>query len=113
MGDAAAAERFSLKDHLFNRESVTRLADMLASADPEFPPAEFIEVVMADLSPLELKQRISFITEVLASYLPRDFDESVAIVAAALPAPLDPNLDDGDFGDFIIAPLENSCRHGA
>jgi 3-methyladenine DNA glycosylase AlkC len=100
-----AGERFSLKDHLFNRESVTRLASMLVSADPGFPTAEFIEVVMEDLSPLELKQRISFIAEVLASYLPGDFDKSVAMVVAALPAPLDPGLADGDFGDFIIAPL--------
>jgi 3-methyladenine DNA glycosylase AlkC len=105
MGDDASAERFSLKDHLFNRESVTRLANMLASADPEFPTAKFIEGVMDGLSPLELKQRVSFITEVLASYLPRDFDESVAIVVAALPAPLDPTLADGDFGDFTIASL--------
>ncbi len=100
-----ADERFSLKDHLFNRDTVSRLAGWFVAADAGFSADNFIEEVMAELPSLELKQRISLIADVLANYLPSDFSEAADRILPALPPPLDPNLSDDDFGEFIIAPL--------
>lgn len=98
-------ERFSLKDHLFNRESVSYLAGLFASADSDFDSARFERAVISAMPDLELKQRVSMIAEVLADHLSDDFEEAADQIKAALPPPLDPTLNDDDFGDFIIAPL--------
>ena len=42
-----AEERFSLKDALFNEESVGRLADMIDSAHPDFDRDRFMGSVMS------------------------------------------------------------------
>lgn len=98
-------ERFSLKDHLFNEESVGYLASLLADAEQGFPAEDFIARVVAPLPGLELKERITHIAEVLAEFLPPVYSDAAALIRRALPSPLDPTLSDGDFGDFIIAPL--------
>lgn len=100
-----SSERFSLKDHLFNQESVTYLADLFADSDPRFRRKTFTDEVMSKLPDLELKQRISMIADVLADHLPADYEDSATQILKALPPPLDPTLTDDDFGDFIIAPL--------
>ncbi len=93
---------FSLKDQLFNEGKVRYLAGLFGRAiDGE----RFVEDVMAKLLALELKARIMHISEVLAVHLPDDFAEAAAVIEAALPAPLDPDLSDDDFGDFIFSPL--------
>ena len=93
---------FSLKDQLFNEGKVRYLAGLFGgSIDGE----RFVAEVMAKLPELELKARITHISEVLAGHLPDDFAAAAAVIEAALPAPLDPDLSDGDFGDFIFSPL--------
>ena len=96
---------FSLKDQLFNRAKVSGLAARLRAAAPGFDADRFERSVMARLPELELKQRITWIADVLADHLPQDFATAAPIVEAALPPPLDPDLTDNDFGDFIHAPL--------
>ena len=93
-----------MKDDLFNRETVTRLAREFDAAGV-FKAAPFVDQVMAGLAPLELKARIAWIAEVLADHLPRDFPAAAAAIHSALPAPLDPSRTDDDFGHFIHAPL--------
>ena len=93
---------FSLKDELFNEGKVRYLAGLFGGT---IDGARFVDEVMAKLPALELKARISHISEVLAGHLPDDFAEAAAVVEAALPAPLDPSLRDDDFGDFIFSPL--------
>ncbi|SMX34171.1 hypothetical protein [Actibacterium lipolyticum] len=106
-------ERFSLKDHLFNRERVQYLAGLFQASAPSFDAALFTDQVMADLAPLELKQRITLIAEVLERHLPREFDQAAGAITAALPPPLDPTKTDDDFGSFIFAPLgEYVVRNG-
>jgi 3-methyladenine DNA glycosylase AlkC len=97
--------RFSLKDHLFNRQSVTYLSQRLSSASAEFDQPGFIRQVMKTLPTLELKQRITHIAATLERFLPADFRAAARHITAALPPPLDPTRTDDDFGDFIFAPL--------
>jgi len=98
------AESFSLKDDLFNRETVGILAEGFEKAGV-FDASAFVDEVMAGLAPLELKARIEFIADVLAKYLPEGFEAGAKAVHSALPPPLDPNLRDDDFGRFVYASL--------
>lgn len=99
------ASGFSLKDQLFNRDKVRYLAGLFSAADAGFDAAAFEAQVMADLPALELKQRITLIAGVLAEHLPASLPDAAPVLLRALPPPLDPSLKDGDFGDFIFAPL--------
>lgn len=98
-------ERFSLKDHLFNTEKVAYLSGLLGEAVDGFDAESFQAAVLSRMPPLELKQRIALIAEVLADHLDADFDVAAAQIRSALPPPLDPTLTDDDFGDFIFAPF--------
>lgn len=106
-------KRFSLKDHLFNKESVTYLGELFASVDVSFNKKQFVDEVMKRLLKLELKERIVWIAEVLEHHLPTDFKKASKIIVKALPSPLDPSKTDNDFGSFIFAPLgEYVVRNG-
>jgi 3-methyladenine DNA glycosylase AlkC len=107
------SEKFSLKDHLFNKTSVTRLAGWFVSADPIFPETDFVQSVLKQFPDLALKERIHCIAVELKKVLPADFLEATDIIVAALPPILDPENTDDDFGDFVIAPLaEYVAMHG-
>lgn len=100
----APTERFSLKDHLFNRDSVTALADQVRTASESFDADAFVGDVMVGLPERELKQRIAWIAHCLRQHLPTDYRDAVNVILAALPPRLDESLTDNDFGDFIHAP---------
>ncbi|HMO13074.1 MAG TPA: hypothetical protein PKD64_08530 [Pirellulaceae bacterium] len=97
--------RFSLKDILFNRSKVEYLADLFCAVDADFPKRKFVTGVVKRLPELELKQRIVLIAEQLEAFLPTNFPQATATLVNALPPPLDDTKTDGDFGDFILAPL--------
>lgn len=94
-----------LKDQLFNAEKVRHLAGLFSAATADFDADKFKFAVMARLPDLELKARMSHIAVSLAQALPGDLPEVAPVIRAALPPPLDPTLNDDDFGDFIYAPL--------
>jgi 3-methyladenine DNA glycosylase AlkC len=98
-------ERFSLKDHLFNAEKVAYLGELLEPAVAGFDRCRFEGQIMEAMPALELKQRIALIASVLRDHLSPDFTTAAAQMRAALPPPLDPSLEDDDFGDFIFAPF--------
>lgn len=98
-------ERFSLKDHLFNREKVAYLGGLLSRGVDGFEQEQFESEVMAEMLDLELKERISLIAGTMGKQLDDDFDVAARQIEASLPPPLDPSLSDDDFGDFIIAPF--------
>lgn len=102
-----AKTTFSLKDELFNAETVGRLSAWLAGAYPGFDETGFQSDVLGAFGELELKQRITHISETMAKYLPTDYRTACEIVVAALPEALDPRRSDDDFGEFIIAPLSS------
>ncbi len=99
------AEKFSLKDHLFNRDTVGYLAGLFAAADRGFPRDRFIDDAVAAFPSLELKARIAHMADVLSTCLPSDFGAAADLIEASLPPPLDPSRTDDDFGHFIFAPL--------
>ncbi len=107
-------EKVLLKDILFNRGKVEQIAHEIGLVYPPFEKKKFIRDVVAEFPRLELKARISWISECLRKYLPEDFGRAVGILIKALPPPNDPELSDGDFGDFIYAPYaeyvaKNGC----
>lgn len=107
------AEKFSLKDHLFNETKLRYLGELLAAASADIDSDAFVAEVMSKLFTLELKDRIRWIADVLTRHLPADFEEAARLIAAALPPPLDPTKRDDDFGEFIFAPFgEYVAKHG-
>jgi len=100
-----AEKRFSLKDHLFNEETIGLLADLFGDTDPSFERDRFMTSVVDAMPGLELKQRITMIADVLSEQLPANYTLAAGVIEKALPPPLDPTLSDDDFGAFIIAPL--------
>jgi hypothetical protein len=64
------SDSFSLKDHLFNLPKVTQLANEIQQVFPSFQKEAFIQSVLSKFPELELKQRMSHITQCLHQYLP-------------------------------------------
>ncbi len=108
-----AEPTFSLKDQLFNAESVGELSAAIAKAQPGFARDDFERAVLARFADLELKDRIRWIVTVLEKHLPADYPKALDILGRSLPKPLDPDKTDDDFGKFIwVVPGEYAARHG-
>lgn len=108
-----AETSFSLKDNLFNRDTVAELAGRLAAAQKRFPRKRFESAVLDRFPELELKARIDWIVTQLENALPDDFTAALEVLHRALPKPLDPNLSDDDFGRYIwVVPGEYVARRG-
>lgn len=102
-----------LKDQLYNRDSVRALAGRLHSVDPQLRRDVFVEEVTGRLGELQLKERITWIAEVLERHLPNQYRDAVEVLLRSLPTPCDPTLSDGDVGDFTYAPYgECIARRG-
>lgn len=105
--------RVPLKDQLFNRDKVTFVATRIERVCPAFRRQPFVDEVMGRLGEFELKQRIAWIALCLERRLPEGYRRAVDVLLRSLPAPCDPALSDGDFGDFIYAPYsEYVARRG-
>jgi 3-methyladenine DNA glycosylase AlkC len=104
-------EKFSLKDHLFNAPKIALIAHSIKKAYPAFEKDGFEKEVLAAFPQLELKERIAHIRECLRKYLAADYREAVNILLKALPPPLNEDLTDDDFGDFIYAPFHDFVAH--
>jgi 3-methyladenine DNA glycosylase AlkC len=108
-----AAQRIPLKDQLFTREKVQLIASEIQRVHPAFRAHEFVAAAVARFPELELKARIDWIATCLEGHLPSDLRPAVGVLLRSLPAPVDPSLSDGDFGDFIYAPYATYvARHG-
>ncbi|CAA6818677.1 MAG: DNA alkylation repair enzyme [uncultured Sulfurovum sp.] len=101
------AEKFSLKDELFNPQKVHQIASEIKEVYPPFNQEKFEYEVITKFPKLELKERIAHIRDRLARYLPSDYVEAIGILLKALPPQLDPNKTDDDFGEFIYAPYSD------
>lgn len=107
------AEKFLLKDLLFNQAKVEQIAGEIQRVYSSFNTNEFVREVVAKFPELELKARIAWIAECLRQFLPEDYEQAVRLMLRALPPPNNPDLSDGDFGDFIYAPYgEYVARYG-
>lgn len=85
-----AEERFSLKDHLFNADSIGDLAAEYSAALPGFDADGFVAEVLAGFADRELMARLDWIADCLEPRLPAAFPEMADALEAAMPAPLDP-----------------------
>lgn len=105
--------KFSLKDSLFNRHKIEKIATEIQAIYPGFARAQFVSQTVTKFPELELKARIVWIAEMLKAFLPPDFRQAATVLCDALPSACDPSLRDDDFGDFIYAPYsEFIVRHG-
>lgn len=96
------AQGSSLADELIKRDTVAMLAAGFAGI---VDPQSLVDEVMADIEPLALMDRLRHIATLLERHLSPDFPTMAAQIEAALPAPLDPDKRDDDFGHFIFATL--------
>ncbi len=104
---------FSLKDDLFNAETLGQLAAEYAAGLPGFPAEEFLDQVMSGLADRGLLERIDWIADCLEPHLAADFPTMADQIEAMMPPPLDPTLKDDDFGRFVHAiPGVLAVRHG-
>ena len=107
------AEKFSLKDHLFNPETVARLAAEYAAALPFFDASRYQAEVLSGFADRELMARMDWMADCLEGQLAPDFPTLADQLTAALSTRLDPDLKDDDFGHFIHAlPGILAVRHG-
>lgn len=107
------AQGFSLKDHLFNTESIGDLAAEFAAGVTGFDAAGFHADVMAGLAERELMARLDWIADCLEPRLAPDFPTMADQLEAAMPPALDATRRDDDFGRFIHAvPGVLAVRHG-
>lgn len=108
-----AESKFSLKDSLFNAETVHMFSDGMHTALPGFDQSEYEMRVLARFPEMELKDRIRWMVTTLHDFLPSDFNEAVTILRKALPEPLDASRTDDDFGHFVwIVPGDYVAEHG-
>lgn len=107
------ADKFSLKDHLFNPDTVAQLAVEYAAALPSFDAAQFQTDALSGFASRELMARMDWMADCLETQLSGDFPTMADQLTAALSKPLNPTLKDDDFGHFIHAlPGILAVRHG-
>lgn len=94
------SEPFSLRDHLFNAESLGDLAGEFERAVPGFSQG-FLDEVLPGLAARGLLERLDWIADCVEKRLSPDFPTMADQLERALPDPLDPGKSDGDFGRFI------------
>lgn len=107
------AAKILLKDQLFNPETVGQLAREYQSAVPGFDGVQFAQDALGGFAARELLQRLEWLADCVQAQLAPDFPTMADQLQAAMPAPLDPNLQDDDFGQFIHGvPGILAVRHG-
>lgn len=107
------AEKFSLKDHLFNADSVARLASEFAAGVPSFDAERFQTEALAGFDSRELMERLNWLATCVEAQLSPDFPTMADQLEAAMPPALDATLKDDDFGHFIHGvPGILAARHG-
>jgi 3-methyladenine DNA glycosylase AlkC len=107
------ADKFLLKDHLFNPETVGQLAAEFAAGVPSFDAARFQSEALAGFPSRELMDRLDWLATCVEAQLSPDFPVMADQLEAAMPARLDPALADDDFGHFIHGvPGILAVRHG-
>jgi len=94
-------ERFSLKDHLFNPQTVGQLAAEFAAGVAGFDADQFTAQALAGFPERELMARMDWMADCLEGQLAAGFPAMAAQLQAALPPRLDPDKTDDDFGHFI------------
>lgn len=104
---------FSLKDHLFNADSLRDFSNEISNGVAGFDGAGYQVEVLAGFPQRGLLERLEWMADCLEPRLSPDFSEMADQLEASMPPPLDPSLTDDDFGRFIHAvPGILAVRHG-
>lgn len=74
----------ALKERV-SRDSIRRLAEVLAGGDRDFPVGEFVEEAARGLEGLELKARIARVASALETYLAGDFQSAASLIHRTVP----------------------------
>lgn len=101
-----AGDGYSLKDDLFNRQTVTMAANALASVYPKLDPAPFVDKVMKGFGPLELKERMSYLRQCIEEVLEEDYRTSAKLLVEGV-KDQEPHFVYGAFCEFVEI---NGCR---
>lgn len=88
-------EKRLMKEGL-SEDAIIRVASALSSTMNGFPANQFQDDALAEIEPLELKQRVSHIINVLHQHLPADFEEAALILMSTKAV-----WDHGDEGDAL------------
>ena len=97
----AGSTKFSLKDHLFNTQTVAQLAAEFAAGVPGFDAQRFTDEALSGFPERELLARMEWMADCLEGQLAAEFPAMAGQLLAALPDRLDPEQSDDDFGHFI------------
>lgn len=110
---AKAKPTFSLKDQLFNADSLGDLANEFAAGIPRFDRGAFHTAALSGVADRSLMECLDWFADCLEPHLAADFPTMADQLEAAMPPRLDPTLRDDDFGRFIHAvPGLLAVRHG-
>lgn len=110
---AKAQPTFSLKDQLFNADSLGDLADEFAAGVPGFDRDGFHAAALSGIAERSLMECLDWFADCLEPHLASDFPAMADQLEASMPPRLDPSLRDDDFGRFIHAvPGILAVRHG-
>ncbi|MEL6467190.1 MAG: DNA alkylation repair protein [Pseudomonadota bacterium] len=110
---AKAKPTFSLKDQLFNADSLGDLANEFAAGIPRFDRGAFHKAALSGVAERSLMECLDWFADCLEPHLAPDFPTMADQLEAAMPPRLDPTLRDDDFGRFIHAvPGLLAVRHG-
>jgi 3-methyladenine DNA glycosylase AlkC len=75
----------ALKTSLFNEETTTYLTNAIKKVYPSFKEDVFLKEALIRYDGLELKSRVTVLTELLYQFLPHDFSEATTILKASIP----------------------------
>ncbi|UOA27607.1 DNA alkylation repair protein [Pseudosulfitobacter sp. DSM 107133] len=107
------AQGYSLKDQLFNAESLGQLGAEYAAGLPGFDGAGFAHEALSGVPERTLMACLDWFADCLEPHLSADFPAMAEQLKAMMPPPLDPSRRDDDFGRFIHAvPGILAVRHG-
>ena len=80
----AEEKSFLLKDQLFNKETVHRVANCIVKAYPVLNKYSFIDDILSGFPERELKERMSWMREIIEKHLPDDYETTIAILLKSL-----------------------------
>ncbi len=97
-------DKIPLKDQALNFQRISQIAKDIKQVYPAFDGKGFTTTVMRKLPELELKARITWVSECLERFLPGEYNQAVAILLQSLPSHDDKTHTGTDFGIFTYAP---------
>lgn len=98
-----ASSGYSLKDELFNSDSISVLTQAIDGVYDDFDSNGFYEAVMAALPPLELKERISMIREKIYDFIPLEYEAVLKLLSASLEGQEEGQFVQASYSDYVAA----------